>query len=106
MATTEYRSTNIIIQSILETLLKADQENSYVKRGVLKTHLVKICRLKQVTAEKYLDKIEKAGYITSHQESWGARTIIIYAITPKGKERYEWFVKINAELETGTNGGS
>ncbi len=42
--------------------------------------------------------MEKAGYIISHEESWGERKINIYEITQKGRERYEWFVKINTEL--------
>ena len=104
MGKTEYRSTNLIIQSILEALLKIDLKHPYLKKGIVKSHLVKACRLKQLTAEKYLDKMEKAEYIISHTEQWGERTIIIYEITPKGKDRYEWFVKINAELETDTEG--
>src|SRR5271157_1353881 len=105
MGKSEYRSTNVIIQSILETLLKADQGSSYVKKGIVKTHLVKTCRLKALTAEKYFEKMENAGYVTSHSETWGERSIIMYEITPKGKERYEWFVKINTELEMDTDGG-
>jgi predicted transcriptional regulator len=99
MVKTEYRSTNLIIQSILETLLHTDSENEYLKKGAIKSHVVKRCGLKVQTAEKYIEKMEKAGYIITHTESWGERTINIIEITPKGKERYEWFVKINAELE-------
>ena len=42
--------------------------------------------------------MENAGYITSHEESWGERKIKVYKITPIGRERYEWFVKINMEI--------
>jgi DNA-binding PadR family transcriptional regulator len=61
--------------------------------------VIKYSALKNATAEKYLKKMENAGYIISHVESWGEREIIIYEITAKGRERYEWFVKINTELE-------
>jgi predicted transcriptional regulator len=66
---------------------------------MIKSHIIKLCGLKVATAEKYLEKMEKAGYIISHTQPWGERTINIVEITQKGKERYEWFVKINAELE-------
>jgi len=49
--------------------------------------------------------MENAGYVTSHAETWGERAIIIYEIISKGKERYEWFVKINTELEMDIDGG-
>jgi len=99
MVKTEYRSTNLIIQSILETLLKTDKESEFIKKGSIKSHVIKQCGLKVQTAEKYIEKMEKAGYIMMHTQSWGERTINIIEITAKGKERYEWFVKINTELE-------
>ena len=43
--------------------------------------------------------MEKAGYIRSYKEPWGDRERIIYELLPLGRERYEWFVKINSELE-------
>lgn len=43
--------------------------------------------------------MEQAGYIISSKEPWGEREIIIYNLTEKGKERYRWFMQINAELE-------
>jgi predicted transcriptional regulator len=95
----EYRSTNMIIQSILETLIHTDPDHPYLKSGKIKSHVVKSCGLKVITAEKYLEKMEKAGYIITRNESWGERTITILDITPKGRERYTWFVKINTELE-------
>lgn len=95
----EYRSNNLIIQSILETLIHTDSDHPYLKSGKIKSHVIKSCGLKVATAEKYLEKMEKAGYIITRTEPWGERTITIIDITQKGRERYEWFVKINAELE-------
>ncbi len=99
MPPSKYRSTNMIIQKILEGILRADIDHMLVKQGIVKSHLVKYCMLKASTAEKYLSKMEKAGYLKSHEESWGERTITIIIITPKGKERYKWFVMLNMELE-------
>lgn len=94
-----YRTSNLIIQKILEGILRKQHSNPYEKPGINKSDLIKYCKLKTSTAEKYLAKMEGANYIKSHEESWGERTIIIYTITNVGRERYEWFVKINAELE-------
>ena len=94
-----YRTSNMIIQNILEGLLRKKKANPYEEKGIKKSNLIKYCKLKTSTAEKYLTKMESAGYIKSHEESWGERTIIIYNITELGKERYEWFVKINTELD-------
>lgn len=99
MKSSQYRSANLIIQTILEGILRAERENSVIKQGIVKSHLINYCGLKSTTAEKYLTKLEEAGYIESHEESWGDRSIIIYTITPLGKERYEWFVKINSEIK-------
>ncbi|MFW9997464.1 MAG: transcriptional regulator [Candidatus Odinarchaeota archaeon] len=96
---TKYRSANIIIQTILEGILRVSYKKDYFHQGIVKSHLVQYCGLKTETAEKYLSKMEKAGYIESQIDHWGEKEIIIYNITSKGKERYEWFVKINAELE-------
>ena len=95
----KYRTTNIIIQVILEGILRTDRNKPNQRKGIIKSHLIKYCSLKTATAEKYLSKMENAGYITSHEESWGERIIFVYNLTLKGRERYEWFVKINAELE-------
>jgi predicted transcriptional regulator len=99
MCPTNYRTSNLIIQTILEGILRADQNNLHVKKGIVKSHLIKYAGLKAVDGEKYLQKMEKAGYIEAKEEAWGERTIIMYRITPLGKERFEWFVKINTELE-------
>jgi predicted transcriptional regulator len=89
----------MIIQNILEEIVHADINNMLVKTGIVKSHLIKNCGLKVSTAEKYLKKMENAGYITSSKESWGERSKEIYKITRKGEERYKWFVMINAEME-------
>ncbi len=98
MPPSSYRSSNLIIQKILEGILRADQQHTLMKQGIVKSHLIKYCGLKAVVAEKYLTKMEKAGYIQSHEEAWGDRTIIIYNITPLGRERFSWFIKINSEM--------
>jgi predicted transcriptional regulator len=97
LARTKYRSTNLIIQTILEGIIRA--KSSRDETGIIKSHLIKYCGLKSTTAEKYLQKMEKAGYIRARNEYWGEREITIYEITPKGKDRYNWFVMINAEIE-------
>ncbi len=99
MVKSKYRSTNMIIQQILEGILRTENESFLLKKGIIKSHLIKYCALKSTTAEKYLDKMETAGYILSHKEPWGERTIIIYETTSKGRERYQWFMKINSEME-------
>ena len=95
MGSKQYRSSNMIIQNILEAILRADNKEG----GIIKSHLIKLCSLKTSTAEKYLVKMESANYIKSHIEPWGERTRIIYNIQSLGRERYEWFIKINSELE-------
>lgn len=99
MAPSKYRSTNMIIQQILEGIIRADLNHTLVKTGIIKSHLLKYCALKASTAEKYFEKMEKAGYITFHEEPWGDRKITVIKITEKGKERYKWFVMLNTELE-------
>lgn len=98
MSSSQYRSTNIIIQTILEGILRAFKDKRNPRKGIIKSHLIEYCGLKTSTAEKYFNRMEEAGYITSYEEPWGERVRIIYEITPKGHERYEWFVKINTEL--------
>ncbi|MFW9904881.1 MAG: hypothetical protein ACFFFH_11155 [Candidatus Thorarchaeota archaeon] len=99
MGKTSYRSANMIILSILEILIKSIEKLRNEEDGVLKSHIIQKCSLKSTTAEKYLSKMEKANYITSFTDYWGERELIKYKITPRGKERYSWFVRINAELE-------
>lgn len=42
--------------------------------------------------------LKEAGYIAEKREKWGERTVIIYELTSLGRERYDWFKKINEEL--------
>ena len=95
----EYRNANMIIQSILEAILRSEKHHSTNSDGILKSHLIKKCGLKVKTAEKYLSKMENAGYIESKISYWGERKIILFTITQKGKLRYSWFVAINTELK-------
>ncbi|MDW5563498.1 MAG: hypothetical protein SA339_09755 [Methanomassiliicoccus sp.] len=78
--------------------------NNPEEGGIVKTHLIQTCGLKASTAEKYLAKLEEAGYIESYEEQWGERTRIRYKILPLGIERYSWFMRINAELYIGEDG--
>ena len=88
----------MIIQIILEGLLRVNK-NTEKQRGIVKSQLIRYSALKTATAEKYLSKMEKAEYIRSREEWWGERKITVYEITQKGQERYQWFVKINTEME-------
>ena len=89
-----YRTSNMIIQNLLEILI-----DDRSKEGIVKSHLVEICGLKTSTGEKYLSKMESAGYIQLFEEKWGKERIRIrYTITDLGKTRYQLFVKINNEL--------
>ncbi len=101
MVKTQYRSTNVIICTLLEGILRQSKigKKKYLREGIIKSHLIKYCNLKTSTAEKYLNKMENAGYIKSYEEPWGERKRIIYEITTIGIERYQWFIKINTELE-------
>ena len=94
----KYRTSNMIIQNILEGILREKKKNPVIQKGIKKSHLIAYCRLKTSTAEKYLIKMANAGYIRLYEETWGERIINIYDITKLGRERYEWFVKINAEV--------
>lgn len=89
----------MIIQIILEGILRANKRNPDNNRGIVKSQLIKYSALKTATAEKYLSKMENAGYIRSREEWWGERRITVYEITKKGQDRYQWFVKINAEMK-------
>lgn len=82
----------------MEGILRALKDKRIQRNGIIKSHLIDYCGLKSSTAEKYFNRMEQAGYISSFEEPWGERVRIIYNITAKGRERYEWFVKINTEL--------
>lgn len=96
---TRYRTTNMIIQTILEGILRTIESRDFNREGIIKSHLIKYSGLKTSTAEKYLQKMEKADYITSTIDYRGERKIIRYNITSKGKKRYVWFATILSELE-------
>jgi predicted transcriptional regulator len=90
----QYRSTNKIIQKILECITK----KSMSQDRVLKTHIIQYANLKTPMAERYLNMLKQAGYITEEEGEWGERKVIYYELTDLGRKRYSWFQKINAEL--------
>ncbi|MDI9616597.1 MAG: winged helix-turn-helix domain-containing protein [Methanothrix sp.] len=90
---TRYRPATKIVLKILECI---DRNQS---RGrAIKTHIIQCSNLKAASADRYLDMLRDAGYILERHEQWGERQITAYELTPLGRERYEWFRKINAEL--------
>ena len=90
----EYRSSNKIILSILECILKKSSPNS----KALKTHIIQCANLKAEMADKYFKILIEAGYITENEGHWGKRKIIYYELTEKGIERYKWFFQIDKDL--------
>ena len=93
-----YRTASTIIENILEGIIREKKKSKYSNKGIVKTHLIKYCKLKAESAEKYFVSLEKAEYIRTYEEEWGQRTISFIDITELGRQRYEWFLKINAEL--------
>ena len=89
-----YRSANKIIQRILECI----SQKSMTQPRVLKTHIIQYANLKTPMAERYLQMLTQAGYITEKEGTWGERKVIYYELTDLGRKRYTWFQKINAEL--------
>jgi predicted transcriptional regulator len=87
-----YRPAIKIVLKILECIARNQDGRA------LKTHLIQCANLKTTTAEKYLDMLKEAGYITEERDAWGERTVIRYQLTTLGKDRYDWFRKINSEL--------
>jgi predicted transcriptional regulator len=88
-----YRPAIKIVLRILECI--ATRQSS---GRALKTHIIQCAHLKTTSAEKYLEMLKEAGYILEKRENWGERVVIVYELTPLGKERYNWFNRINAEL--------
>jgi predicted transcriptional regulator len=89
-----YRSALIIIQSILEQLIRTGSE------GIVKSQIYGNIGLKTTIGEKYLDQMLKAQYITIEEEIWGVERIRQKVhITPLGRQRFEWFIKLNRELK-------
>ena len=93
-----YRTSNKIVEVILDSILREKSKNPYENKGIKKAHLMKYCKLKASTAEKYFKSLEKAGYIKIFEEMRGKRKIIYLDITDLGRKRYQWFNKINSEL--------
>ena len=87
-----YRPAIKIVLRILECIARNQDGRS------LKTHLIQCANLKTTTAEKYLDMLKEAGYISEERDAWGERTVIRYELTTLGRDRYDWFRKINSEL--------
>jgi predicted transcriptional regulator len=88
-----YRSNLLLIQLILEQLIKAGNE------GMVKTMMYAELGLKTAIGEKYMDQLLKASYITINEEPFGKeRTRQIVQITPLGRQRFEWFIKLSKEL--------
>jgi predicted transcriptional regulator len=88
-----YRPAIKIVLKILECISR-----DYSQGKILKTHIIQYANLQTTSAEKYLDMLKEAGYIQEEKEMWGERIIIGYRLTPLGKERYDWFRRINNEL--------
>ena len=83
-----YRSALIIIQSILEELMKSGRE------GMVKTHIYKNVGLKTEVGEKYIEQLEAAEYLCIIEEPWGKERFRLRVnITPKGQKRFEWFIR-------------
>jgi predicted transcriptional regulator len=90
---TRYRSATKIVLKILECI-----ERNQSKGRAIKTQVIQCSNLKAASAERYLDMLKDAGYILERRERWGERQIIVYELTALGRERYDWFRKIDAEL--------
>jgi predicted transcriptional regulator len=90
---TKYRPAIKILLKILECISRGQ-----AKGRALKTHVIQCANLKTTSADKYIEMLVNSGYISEKKESWGERTIIVYEVTSLGRERYEWFKRINDEL--------
>ena len=88
-----YRPAIKIVLRILECISR-----NQARGRALKTHVIQCANLKTTSAEKYIDMLKEAGYIQEKRDAWGERTVITYELMPLGKERYDWFRKINSEL--------
>ncbi|MHA1745451.1 MAG: winged helix-turn-helix domain-containing protein [Promethearchaeota archaeon] len=90
----KYRTALMIIQSILEECMKGEN-----KAGMVKSQIYKNLGLKTAVGEKYLEQLIAAQYITLTVEQWGKeRTRHMIKITPRGMQRFEWFIKLSNEL--------
>lgn len=92
--TKRYRSALVIIQCILEELMKQGQV------GAVKSQVYKEVGLKTPVGDKYVEQLLAAKYITLIEELWGKQRIRhkIY-ITKRGIHRFKWFMQLSKELE-------
>ena len=92
-STKKYRSALIIIQSILEILIKENE-------GIVKSRIYKSIGLKTIIGDKYLEQLIVARYVTLNEEKWGKERIRqkVY-ITKRGLHRFQWFMKLSSELD-------
>ncbi len=89
-----YRSALIIIQSILEELIKQGEE------GAIKSHIYKNIGLKTMVGDKYIEQLISAKYITLNEEQWGKERIRHKInITKRGLYRFKWFMQLSKELK-------
>nr|WP_147664779.1 hypothetical protein [Candidatus Prometheoarchaeum syntrophicum]QEE17900.1 hypothetical protein DSAG12_03738 [Candidatus Prometheoarchaeum syntrophicum] len=94
-STKKYRSALIIIQSILEQLIKAGMEE-----GIVKSTIYKSVGLKTMIGDKYLEQLITAGYVSVKEEKWGKeRTRQKICINKRGLHRFQWFMKLSSELD-------
>ncbi len=94
-STKKYRSALIIIQSILEQLIKAG-----TNEGIVKSRIYKSIGLKAIIGDKYLEQLMSARYISVNEEKWGKeRTRQKVFITNRGLRRFQWFMKLSSELD-------
>jgi predicted transcriptional regulator len=89
----KYRPAIKIVLKILECISK-----NQAKGRALKTHVIQCANLKTTSAEKYIKMLKDAGYIEEKRENWGEREVIVYEMTSLGRERFNWFRRINDEL--------
>lgn len=90
-----YRSALVIIQSILEELVKNGR-----REGLVKSNIYKEVGLKTSVGEKYLEELAGAGYLQIHEVPWGEQRVRhIVRITPRGIQRFEWFLQLSEELD-------
>ena len=84
----------IIIQSILEQIIKAGEG------GSVKSQVYKKLGLKTPIGDKYITQLISAKYITLNEEQWGKQRIRhkIY-ITKHGFNRFKWFMQLSKELK-------
>lgn len=89
----KYRPAIKIVLKILECISK-----NQAKGRALKTHVIQCANLKTTSAEKYIKMLKDAGYIEEKRENWGEREVTVYEMTSLGRERFNWFRRINDEL--------